>query len=96
MRKRYLVAYDVSDDKRLRRMHRTLLGYGDPLQYSVFSCDLSAVERILMVETLGRVMNQAEDRVMIADLGPIRGRARRCLEWLGCVTRIQERRCVVV
>ena len=96
MRNRYLVTYDVSDDKRLRQMHRTLLGFGDPLQYSVFSCDLSSVERILLLEAIGKVMNQNDDRVMIADLGPSQGRARRSLEWLGRATRIEERRCVVV
>ena len=96
MRKRYLVTYDVSEEKRLRQMFQTLRGYGDPLQYSVFSCDLSAVERVKMLEAVGRVMNQAEDRVMIADLGPVQGRARRCIEWMGRSTRIEDRRCVVV
>mgnify|MGYP000653098870 CR=1 FL=1 len=47
-RHRYVVCYDVREPKRLRKMHHTLLGYGDPLQYSVFVCDLSAAERVLM------------------------------------------------
>ena len=35
-RHRVLVCYDVREPKRLRQTYRTMLGYGDPLQYSVF------------------------------------------------------------
>ncbi len=44
----YLVAYDVRDAKRLRRVARILEGYGHRLQYSVFRCHLTArnVERL--------------------------------------------------
>src|SRR5437870_5051974 len=47
MRTCYIVAYDIADPKRLQRVHRTMRGYGDPLQYSVFRCILSPSERIL-------------------------------------------------
>lgn len=33
MRNTYLVTYDISNDLRLRRVHKTMLGYGDHLQY---------------------------------------------------------------
>jgi CRISPR-associated protein Cas2 len=55
-RHRYVVCYDVREPKRLRKTHQTLLGYGDPLQYSVFVCDLSAAERVLMEEAVRRVV----------------------------------------
>jgi CRISPR-associated endonuclease Cas2 len=45
MRTCYLVAYDIADPKRLQRVHRTMRGYGDPLQYSVFRCILSPTTR---------------------------------------------------
>ena len=38
MRQSYLVCYDISDDKRLRKVFKTMRGYGDHLQYSVFEC----------------------------------------------------------
>ncbi|MDD4792699.1 MAG: CRISPR-associated endonuclease Cas2, partial [Firmicutes bacterium] len=41
MRRRFIVCYDISDPKRLRKMYRTMRGFGDPLQKSVFTCDLS-------------------------------------------------------
>ena len=37
-----VVCYDISDNRRRTRLHETLLGYGDPVQESVFECDLTA------------------------------------------------------
>lgn len=82
-RRRHLVAYDIADKKRLRRVHRKLNGYGDPLQYSVFVCDLSPVERRLLLRDLVELINHREDRVMLADLGPVDGRAGEAVEFLG-------------
>jgi CRISPR-associated protein Cas2 len=83
MRIRYIVSYDISDQKRLRRVHRTMKGYGEPLQYSVFRCDLSSSERILMIEALSKVINHRDDQVMLIDLGPADGRGRCSIETLG-------------
>lgn len=77
MRKRFLVAYDVSEKKRLHRAHRTLLGFGDPLQYSVFVCDVSDAERITLTDALQRVLDLTEDRVLFVDLGPAKRRRGR-------------------
>lgn len=33
-----VVAYDVANDRRRVRLHTLLLGYGDPVQESVFEC----------------------------------------------------------
>ena len=70
MRHVYLIAYDIADPKRWRTVHRLMLGAGDPLQYSVFRCELSRVERILLLERLTPVINHKEDRIMVVDLGP--------------------------
>lgn len=83
MQRRYLVTYDISNAKRLRRVFKTLMGFGAPLQYSVFQCDLSDVERLKLREALCAVMNQSEDRVLIVDLGPTEGRAVLAFECLG-------------
>jgi len=37
---RYLVSYDISNPKRLRKVARSLEGFGVRLQYSVFECPL--------------------------------------------------------
>lgn len=83
MRNCYIVAYDIADAKRLRRVHRTMQGYGDPLQYSVFRCELSAAERVLLLEALTRLISHREDQIMLLDLGPAAGRATHCVETLG-------------
>jgi CRISPR-associated protein Cas2 len=83
MRTGYLVSYDIADPKRLRAVFRTLNSYGDPLQYSVFRCELSAQEKALLVEALDAIIHHLEDQVMIVDLGPALGRARRVIEVLG-------------
>ena len=41
MRSVYLVTYDIRDDKRLRKVFKTLRNWGDHLQYSVFECQLN-------------------------------------------------------
>jgi CRISPR-associated protein Cas2 len=90
VRHRYLVAYDVSDPKRLRRTFKKLHGFGDPVQYSVFQCDLSDVERTLMKQVIGAIINHAEDRLMIVDIGPLDGRAALAFEFLGVPLRMPE------
>ncbi|MDR7579566.1 MAG: CRISPR-associated endonuclease Cas2 [Armatimonadota bacterium] len=95
-RNRYVVCYDVREPKRLRRMHRTMLGYGDPLQYSVFVCDLSATERILMEDAVRQVVRLSEDSVVVIDLGPAEGVARRRIRQLGEKRLVERDRCVVV
>ena len=83
MRNRFLVCYDVSDSKRLARTYRKMNGFGDPAQYSVFICDLSPKERVLLEEALAEVLNLKEDRALIVDLGLSEGRGRRSLTTLG-------------
>lgn len=97
MRTCYLVAYDISDPKRLRRVHQTMRGFGDPLQYSVFRCILSQSERILLLEALTPIINHREDQVMFVNLGPADGRASVSIETLGrALTGDTERNAVIV
>ncbi len=83
MRRRYLVAYDVADAKRLRHTYRAMHGFGDPVQYSIFLCELSPVERQLMVAKLTALLNLAHDRVMIVDLGVVDGAHSAGIEVIG-------------
>lgn len=89
-RRRYLVAYDIREDKRLRAVHKTMKGYGDPLQYSVFLCDLDEMERVKMRADLRSTMNEREDSVVIVDLGEPGGRGVDCFEFLGLTMGLPE------
>ncbi|MBP7776412.1 MAG: CRISPR-associated endonuclease Cas2 [Acidobacteria bacterium] len=44
MRNTYLVRHDISDDLRRTRVLKTMKGFGDHLQYSVFECQLNATD----------------------------------------------------
>jgi CRISPR-associated protein Cas2 len=75
VRRLYIVAYDISDPKRLRRVYRTLRGYGQHLQLSVFRCDLTKAQRLQLAAKLRETIEHAEDQVMFVDLGPSEGRS---------------------
>lgn len=92
----YLVAYDIADAKRLRRIYKRMHGYGDPMQYSVFACELNAKERAIMVADLDSLIHHEQDRVMIADLGPAKARAKVAFTFLGKPQPPPERGPVIV
>jgi CRISPR-associated protein Cas2 len=68
-RLRYLVAYDIADPRRWRKVYQLLLNAGDPVQFSVFVCDLTVPELAALRRALERVMVVGEDRFLIARLG---------------------------
>lgn len=43
-----VVAYDIAHDRRRAKMHTLLLGFGQPVQQSVFECDLEEPALIRM------------------------------------------------
>ena len=83
MRNRYIVAYDISEPRRLRRTYNKMNGFGDPLQYSVFVCDLSPKERIILEEALTEIIDLKEDRILIINLGAQEGRGAASIQALG-------------
>lgn len=68
-RRRYLVTYDVADDRRRNEVFRALLACGDHAQYSVFFCDLNDRELVQLRMRLRNAIHTREDQVMIVDLG---------------------------
>jgi CRISPR-associated protein Cas2 len=72
-RRRFLIAYDICDPKRLRSVCKTMEEYGQRLQYSVFVSDLSRAELIHARAQVERQMNLSEDSVVIVDLGDVDG-----------------------
>ena len=96
MRNRFLVCYDVSDPKRLARTYKKMNGFGEPAQYSVFICDLSPKERVLLEEALTELLNLKEDRALIVDLGPSQGRGGESYTVLGKAPNLPRRTAIVV
>ncbi len=83
MRKRYLIAYDVSDDKRRNAVFKALMGNGDHVQFSVFLCQLNTVELERLKGTLAESVNARRDQVVILDLGPAETELASRLECIG-------------
>ncbi len=97
MRSVYLVAYDICDPKRWRKTHTLMCGVGDPVQFSVFRCELSELEKQRLKEALWEVLNLNQDRVLLVNLGPVAGRGDQCMElWGEPLTAPPERSAVIV
>ena len=82
-RKRFLVSYDISDDKRRNQVFKTLYAYGDHAQFSVFFCELSAMELAELRGKLRATLHEIEDQVMILDQGTAESPLEAGLECLG-------------
>lgn len=65
----YIVTYDVSDQKRWRRVFTLMKGYGEWLQLSVFQCRLSRRRHADLLATLDELINHDHDHVLMLDLG---------------------------
>lgn len=82
-RRRWLVAYDIRDSKRLRKVYDVVRGHGERLQYSVFICDLDPMEKLGLMADLRDVMKQTEDSVALIDLGRVDRRGATAIEFMG-------------
>lgn len=69
-RRRYLIAYDIANPVRLRRICTLMEDHGERLQYSVFLCDLSLAERAELESAVVAAMNLQQDSIVQIDLGP--------------------------
>lgn len=96
MRNVFVICYDICHPKRLRKVYRTMCGHGDPLQFSVFRCELSAIELQRLKDTLWPILNLEQDRVMIVNLGPTGGRGDDCIEFWGAALVEPAPRCATV
>ena len=64
-------------------MHQVARDFGDPLQYSLFVCDLTRAELIRLRTRLLAQIHLDVDSIAIFDLGEPTGRGVRCTEFIG-------------
>ena len=83
MRAVYIVAYDISDPKRLRKVYEQMQGWGDRIQYSVFRCELDARELVQLRAALNDIIHDQADQVIFIDVGPADGRAATAFSAIG-------------
>jgi len=96
VRTSYLICYDISDDKRLRKVFQTMRGYGDHLQFSVFECQLTAMDLAKCRAELGAIIHHDEDQVIFVNLGPAAGRGDRVITALGKPYTSVDAPCIIV
>jgi CRISPR-associated protein Cas2 len=95
MRNAFIVSYDISDPKRLKKVFQAMYGYGDHIQLSVFRCELSDTDRVRMIAKLDKLIHHEQDQVLIIDIGPASGRAEQCIKAIGRSYIARERTAVV-
>ena len=61
----YLIAYDIANDKRRTKIHKTLCGFGQWTQYSFFECFLNEKELITLHHRLNKILKPDEDNLRI-------------------------------
>ena len=91
----YVVSYDIREPKRLCKVHRAMKGFGEPVHYSVFRCDLTERGRVDMISVLTDLIAPDEDRIMIIDLGPVEGRIEERIVFLGVHKEHIERKIII-
>lgn len=83
MRNAFIVSYDICEPKRWRKVFEAMHGYGSHIQYSVFRCELSKVDKVRMMAKVEQLIHHGEDQVLVIDLGPADGRGGSCIEAIG-------------
>jgi CRISPR-associated protein Cas2 len=96
VRNTFLVCYDVCDDKRLRKVFKTMRDFGDHLQYSIFECQFTQADLARCRKALAELIHHTEDQVLFVDLGPTEGRGDRVITALGQAYSPVDAACVVV
>jgi CRISPR-associated protein Cas2 len=73
----WIVSYDIVEDRRRRKVMKTLEGFGRRVQYSVFECELNDARLTRLESLLARIVDKGEDSVRFyplneADIARIR------------------------
>lgn len=96
MRQTFVVSYDISCPKRLRRVYRLMRGWGDHIQLSVFRCELNPRELVELRSGLADLIHAGEDQVLFIDVGPVEGRGGTSIRAIGKVYAAPERQAIIV
>ena len=76
----YIVAYDICDPKRLRKVAQTCEDFGFRRQYSVFLCRVTATNLVRLKSRLYDIIKLDEDQILFI---PMCDRCADAIESLG-------------
>lgn len=80
---RYLIAYDIADDRRRAKLASRLKAYGERIQFSVFIVDVKPARIVRLRALLLKILEPTEDSVAICELGPLSRAIALRMEFLG-------------
>jgi len=66
-----LIPYDITDDKRRRKVEKVLATYGKRVNYSVFEVEVGRVDYKILIEALEKESDAKEDHIRIYVLDKI-------------------------
>ena len=66
----YMIAYDISSDKRRTKVHKTLSGFGMWTQYSLFECFLTERQYLQLRARLEKHLVDSQDSVRFYPYAP--------------------------
>jgi CRISPR-associated protein Cas2 len=92
----YIIAYDITDDDRRQKVADILLGWGRRIQYSVFECALNRTGLARVRIALAEAIHHDDDQVLLFDLGPVDGRGKESVEWIGIPYSLPDRGPIIV
>ena len=91
----YIVTYDIANDRRWRHVFKTMHGFGEWLQLSVFQCRLSRRRYAELETRLRELVKTGEDHVLLIDVGPA-DKMELAVESIGKTFAKIERRATVI
>ena len=63
-----LITYDISNNKRRSKLHKTLKNYGQPVQFSVFECFLDKKDLVRLQKEVISLIKKDEDSIIYYSL----------------------------
>ncbi|MDQ6961341.1 MAG: CRISPR-associated endonuclease Cas2 [Mariprofundaceae bacterium] len=60
---KYLICYDITNPKRLQKVHRTVCRYAFMVQYSVYFAEMSKAEHDALLVELASIIHKREDDI---------------------------------
>ncbi|HDR0612647.1 CRISPR-associated endonuclease Cas2 [Pasteurella multocida] len=69
-RKRYLIAYDISNHRRLSKVHKKVEAFAIGGQKSFYECWFTESELTLFKVDIREIIDMTEDRVFIFQISP--------------------------
>ncbi|QTA81096.1 CRISPR-associated protein [Desulfonema limicola] len=93
MKKNYLIGYDISDEKRLKKVAKIVSRFGSRIQYSFYHCFISNTQKIRMKALLQKEIKEDEDQVILL---PITVNQLKEMEFMGFKINLQNEGIIII